>query len=184
MNVTEAIFARRAHRAFTARKVEEQLLRELLRAAVQAPSAVNTQPWSFALVQNAQQLERWSDLAKRMLLDRQALKVPVAEVLGDAEFNIFYDAGTLVVIGVDQPTEYTSADCWLAAQNLMLAATEAGLGTCCIGFATAVLNTADAKRELGFAPGAQIVAPIIVGYPSVKPDPVERREPRIVSWSR
>jgi nitroreductase len=189
MNLTEAIYARRATRAFTPGMVEEPLLRSLLAAAVQAPSAMNTQSWKFAVVQNAAQLRRYSDLAKQLMLDRLKAQADAKashyrEMLGDAGFNIFYDATTLVAIGVDAPTDYSGADCWLAAENLMLAATEAGLGTCCIGFAVPMLNTGDVKRELGFAPGATVFAPIIVGYPSLKPDPVPRKAPQIASWAR
>jgi nitroreductase len=184
VNVKEAIWARRAHRAFTSRQVEEPVVRELLRAAVQAPSAVNAQPWRFAVVQDTAQLARWSAAAKALLLEEQRPHWELGELLQIDAFNIFYDARTLVVIGVDEPTEFSAADCWLAAGNLMLAATELGLGTCCIGFAIAALNTADARRELGFKPTATLFAPIIVGYPSDTPEPVPRREPQIVSWSR
>jgi nitroreductase len=47
----------------------------------------------------------------------------------------------------------------------MLAATAKGLGTCCIGFAVAILNTEDVKRELGIPEGGAAVTPIIVGVP-------------------
>lgn len=184
MDLKEAIYARRAHRAFTSRRVEEPLVRELLDAAVQAPSAVNSQPWAFAVVQDTAQLARWSDMAKQLLLEKKGSSEKFAGVLEIEAFNIFYDASTLVVIGVDQPDDFSAADCWLAAQNLMLAATGLGLGTCCIGFAMGVLNTADARRELGFGPDAKVFAPIIVGYPASQPEPVSRRAPRIVSWSR
>ena len=51
------------------------------------------------------------------------------------------------------------ADCWLAAENLMLAATAKGLGTCCIGFAVGILNTEEVKRELGIPEDGAAVAP-------------------------
>jgi len=187
MNVTEAIAARRSTRAFTPEKPSDPVVRALLEAAVQAPSAMNTQPWSFAVVQDAAQLERYSDGAKLLLLERQPRTKKTsryAELLASKDFNVFYDATTLVVIGVEEPNDYSQADCWLAAANLMLAATEAKLGTCCIGFAIPLLNTGDVKRELGFGPRALIAAPIIVGTPSVVPAPVPRFDPRVVSWSR
>ena len=100
----------------------------------------------------------------------------------ETDFNIFYDATTLVAIGVDAPTEYRAADSWLAAENLMLASTDVGLSSCSIGFEIPLLNTSDIKRELGFAPGAIVFAPIILGYPSMMPDPVPRQSPQIASW--
>jgi len=187
MNVIEAIKTRRAVRAFTPRVVEEASVRALLTAAVQAPSATNAQPWAFAVIQNTDQLKRYSERGKRILLE-QFEGDPKAQryraLLGDESFNIFYDASTLVAIGVTSRTIYSDADCWLAAQNLMLAATDAGLGTCCLGFAVPVLNTPDVKAELGFGSAGAVIAPVIVGYPSTSLAPVSRQEPRVVYWSR
>ena len=47
MDLKEAIYTRRAVREFTAEAVVKALIRDLIEAAVQAPSAVNQQPWSF-----------------------------------------------------------------------------------------------------------------------------------------
>ncbi len=187
MELHEAIYRRRAVRAYYPKAVDEVLLRSLLKAAVQAPSAMNRQPWRFAVVQNTQTLRRYSDEAKRLLLQRlrtDQKSAHYAQLLGSEAFNIFYDASTLVAIGVDEPNDYSAADCWLAAQNLMLAATAASLGTCPIGFAVGVLNTAEVKRELGFAPGGQLYAPIIVGYPTESQPPVPREPPAVSVWLR
>lgn len=186
MTVREAIFTRRAMRAFEPRMVDEAMLRGLLEAAVHAPSAMNHQPWLFAIVQDREQLRRYSDRAKQLVLEQAATDPKVRHyetMLRDPEYNIFYDAGTLVVIAVREPGPFAQADGWLAAQNLMLAACSVGLGTCCIGFALAMLDTPDVRGELAIPPGAVVVAPIIVGWPRAKPAPVPRREPTIVSWS-
>jgi len=47
--------------------VEETVLRELLDAAVQAPSAMHLEPWAFAVVQDKAVLKRYSDRAKSIL---------------------------------------------------------------------------------------------------------------------
>ena len=105
------------------------------------------------------------------------------DMLKSPAFNIFYGASTLVVIGAGERGRYTEADCWLAAENLMLAACEAGLGSCCIGFAIPVLNTPEVKAELGLPAAGVAVAPVIVGYASAEPSSVPRNDPNIVSWS-
>jgi nitroreductase len=187
MNVLEAIKARRAVRAYSSRAVDEASVRALLDAAVSAPNALNEQLWIFAVVQNAAQLRRWSDRAKSLLLGQASADPKTRHYnpkLSDPRFNIFYDAGTLVVIGSKERLAYTDADCWLAAENLMLAACEVGLGSCPIGFAVPVLNTREVKEELHFPDAAVSVAPIILGYPSAVPAPVPRREPQILAWSR
>lgn len=90
---------------------------------------------------------------------------------------------TLIVICARDGGPYVQADCWLAAENLMLAACDAGLGTCCIGFAIPVLNTVELKAELRIPADTAAVAPIIVGYPSGPVDAPARAEPRVLSWS-
>jgi len=191
MNLREAIYTRRAVRAYTAQTVDAGTVETLLHAAVQAPSAMNRQPWRFAIVQHKARLAAISARAKAMLID-SAGGSPGAKVqqylpmLRNPAFNIFYDAGTLIAIGVADhgSGQYADADCWLAAANLMLTARDLGLGSCCIGFAVAVLNTPDLKRELGFPEDGAIVAPVIVGYPATQPPPVTRTEPRIAAWIR
>jgi nitroreductase len=187
MLLIDAIRSRRSVRAYTPRVVEEPAVRALLRAAVQAPSAINLQPWRFSIVQDVAQLKRYSDRAKERLLAAAATDHDAghyAALLEDPGFNIFYDASTLVVIGVEARSPYSDADCWLAAENLMLAACDAGLGSCPIGFAVPVLNSPEVKAELGLPESGAAIAPILVGYPLVVPDPVERAEPRVLSWTR
>jgi nitroreductase len=104
-------------------------------------------------------------------------------VIKDEKFNIFYDASTLVICARDAGT-YVQADCWLAAENLMLAACDVGLATCCIGFAIPVLNTPEVKAELQIPAEVASVAPIIVGYPNSTVAAPSRTEPRILSWLR
>ena len=67
----------------------------------------------------------------------------------------------------------------LAAENLMLAAYAAGLGSCWIGFAQGFLNTSEGKAVLGLPSAWAPVAPIVVGYPRIAPNPVPRNEPDI-----
>jgi nitroreductase len=189
----QTIYQRRAVRAYGPEKLDRATIEELLMAAVQAPTAMHLEPWAFVVVQEKLRLRRYSDRAKALLLDQGRSTDSMVHardphphehlaMLADPSFNIFYDAGTLVVICRKSGGAFVDADCWLAAENLMLAATAKGLGTCCIGFAVAVLNTADVKQELGIPADGAAVAPIIVGVPSATPASVPRKAPDILSW--
>ena len=68
MDLMETIYSRRAVREFTAEPVDDKALRQLIDAAVQAPSAVNQQPWSFFVVQDKALLARISREAKSHML--------------------------------------------------------------------------------------------------------------------
>ena len=188
----DVIHQRRSVRAYEERQPSASLVRELLEAAVHAPTAMHREPWGFAIVQDRAQLKRWSDLAKAMLREPKEavgwgssglLHGAHPSMLDDPAFNIFYDAGTLIVVCRRDDSPFSEADCWLAAQNLMLAATARGLGSCCIGFAVRVLNTTEAKRELGIPQEGAAVAPVIVGYPRGAVPGVPRKPPDILSWS-
>jgi nitroreductase len=73
-------------------------------------------------------------------------------------------------------------DCFLAAQNLMLAAHGLGLGSCPIGFARSWFNRAEVKAELGIPAHYEPVLPITLGHPAHPPPGVPRHEPETVCW--
>ena len=68
MDLKEAIYSRRAVRQFTGEAVDERTIRELIDAAVQAPSAVNQQPWSFSVVRDKAVLDQISNDSKAYML--------------------------------------------------------------------------------------------------------------------
>lgn len=184
------IYRRRSVRSYLPDPVGRESVEKLLRAAVQAPTAMHREPWAFAVVQNRETLRQYSARAKALLLTQQEAAHDLSpgtqalrDRLQDPAFDIFHGAGTLVAIGYEVHGPFVEADCWLAAQNLMLEATAAGLGTCCIGFALPLLNTADVKQELGLPPQGGVVAAVIVGVPADIPvGPGERKPPRVRAW--
>ena len=187
----DVIHQRRSVRAYADEQPSASLIRELLEAAVHAPSAMHREPWGFAVVQDRAVLKRYSDRAKAMQRrpaeavgwgSAAQLHGGPPSMLDDPAFNIFYDAGTLIVICRMDDGHFADADCWLAAQNLMLAAAAKGCGSCCIGFAVPVLNTTEAKRELGIPERGAAVAPVIVGVPRGDVAGVPRKPPHILSW--
>ncbi len=185
VDVMDAIYGRRAVRSYTERKVDAELVRELLHAATQAPSAVNAQPWAFAVVQRREWLELVSDRAKVLTLASLKPGTPQwarRDVYSDPKFNVFYDAGTLIAICAATGDWHVNEDCALAAENLMLAAHGLGLATCPIGLAREALNEPKAKEDLGIPADFTVVMPIIVGYPRERPVPPPRREPRVFGW--
>ena len=103
---------------------------------------------------------------------------------GDTYFNIFFNAGTLVVIYGNSLQTFAQADCWLAAENLMLAACGMGVGSCIIGLAVDALNTPEWKARLEIPPTMTAVAPILLGIAAHGNDPVHRSPPNILSWTR
>ena len=187
VSILEAIYQRCSVRCYLPERLDEVTIRTLLAAAVRAPTAVHTEPWAFAILQDRSALKRLSDRAKplfleevhRAHLDRGGHAL---DIFASPDFNIFYDAGTLIIIYGKPMGPFVVADCWLAAENLMLAAFSMGLGTCVIGSAVPALNTREIKAELEIPAEFTAIAPIIVGVPGGETPRTSRKEPEILIW--
>ena len=184
MNLDKAINGRRAVREYTLDSVDERTIRALIDAAIQAPSAVNQQPWRFSVIRNQVLLDRISHEAKIYMLATRALEQLSEQLLShlrDPAFQIFYHAPALIVISAANAGLWTVEDCALAAQNLMLTAFAAKLGSCWIGFAQKFLGT-EVGKSLIECPSEWVpVAPIIIGHPAAPAVPVPRKEP-LIKW--
>lgn len=186
MSVFEAILARRSVRSYTSQTVDSTTVRLLLEAAVHAPTAFHDESWAFAVIQDKSELHALSDSAKPLFLNElrrsgRLRSEHALEAFADPDQNIFYDAGTLIVICADAMSPFAAADCWLAAENLMLAACAMGLGTCVIGSALPALNVASIKAGFGIPEKFSAIAPIAVGYPVEETLPTPRRQPYILN---
>jgi len=180
MDVLEAIRERRAVRSFLPRPVAEATLRALLDAAVQAPSARNMQPWSFVVVEDRDVLKRISRETIRRLAADPYWRMYAS--FHDPAFDIFYGAPALVVICARRNGFDPAGDCYLAGQNLMLAAHALGLATCPVGLAREELGAAGFRQELSLPDGVDPVLPIVVGYGARQAERTSRRPPLIHAW--
>ena len=113
------LFARRSVRVYRQQDVADDLVRDLLEAAMAAPSAVAKDPWAFVVVRN------------RDMLAKIAAGLPNGTMLRDAALGI-------VVCGDlqrahDRQLSYLLQDCSAAIENLLLAASALGLGACWLG---------------------------------------------------
>jgi nitroreductase len=187
LSVMSAIQHRRSVRDYTSQTIEKKVIQTLLEAAVHAPTAMHEEPWSFAVIQDKKVLDRLSESAKQLVrteakgsdTDRSKHKL---HMMDKPDFHVFYNAGTLIVIYSKIQGTFVVADCWLATENLLLAAYAQGLGTCVIGFAVSALNTPEWKAELKIPAEMTAIAPMIVGVPAGETPPVPRKAPEILSW--
>lgn len=181
LNLFETILARRSVRSYSPRTVEQHVLNTLLEAAVWAPTAMHKQPWAFVIVNNKSILQQLSNISKHMLqqMHQRNRTSPLnIKLLAD---NIFYDAGTLIIICGKTNHDNPAADCWMAAENLMLAACAMNLGSCVIDCALLALSLPEIKTQLKIPENYEPIAPIIIGYPQNKPKPVSRKAPLILN---
>jgi nitroreductase len=184
------IYERRAVRAYTDQSVTRENVELLLDAAVHAPSAVNSQPWAFVVLQDRELLARYAESGTELLrIDPPGIEVVqsglpdldrLRQMASGADFKLFHGAPTLIVIYARRIEGLP--DCFLAAQNLMLAAQSLGLGTCPIGMAIPLFNRAEVKAELTIPPDWSAALPIVVGWPAGETAPSHRHPALIAAW--
>ena len=148
MDVFEAIKRRRSVRSYESTPVPIEKLRKVLEAARLAPSAGNVQPWQFIVVIDSDKRRK---IAKGCRFGRFLAEAPVVIVgCGDHRAS---------------PRWYAIETC-IAMENLVLAATGEGLGTCWIGF----FNEEEIREMLKIPNRLKVVALLALGYPREKLD--------------
>jgi len=173
MELKDAIRNRRAVRDFADAPIDRSTVERLMEFAIQAPSAMNLQPWAFAVLLGRKRIDDCARRAKDWVLANLAqtsYQPSVRHMLEDPQFRLFYHAPALVLVLAKSSSTQASEDCCLAAENLMLAARDAGLGTCWIGFARPWLDLPATKAEFHLPEQYHVVAPIVLGYPTVWPE--------------
>ena len=190
MTIFETILARRSVRSYLKQTVDKVTISALLEAAVRAPTAIHQEPWAFVIIQDRALLRNLSDRAKPIFLAEEnendsashnKLSDTMFDIFDSPDFNIFYNANTLILICGRTGLPFVSADCWLAAENLMLAACAMRLGSCIISSALPALNMPEVRHDLNIPNEFSVVVPIIVGYPDAENAPSLRKSPVILS---
>lgn len=143
------IFNRRSIRKYEDRPVEREKIDKLLKAAMQAPSAANEQPWEFIVVENKDTLRKLSNMGPYSKL-----------VEGSAvTFVLLANNDSLRI-----PTAWQQ-DLGAAAENMLLEAAYLGLGAVWLGVATDKNNEIFIKEMFKLPENIKPFALISVGYP-------------------
>ena len=173
MELMDALRTRRAVRDYTNTPMERSVVERLIDAAILAPSAMNLQPWAFAVVLDRERIEGYAKRAKDWLLaslSQTSYEPSIRHALEDPQFALFHHAPALVVVLARSSSTQAAEDCCLAAQNLMLAARDEGVGSCWIGFARPWLDLPATKAELKLPGLYHVIAPVVLGYPNAWPE--------------
>jgi nitroreductase len=186
MELADVIRSRRSVHEYTNGSVDRLMIQSLIDAAIQAPSAMNNQPWAFCVFLNRQRIDRLSNQVKEWLL-KQVSQAPselndtLTEILTDPDFSLLHHASALLLIMAKPSANQAVEACCLAAENLLLAARDAGIATCWIGLSRPWFDLRSTKRELGLPEAYRVVAPIILGYPGRWPESPGRK-PAEIQW--
>lgn len=161
MDVMTALMTRRSVRKYEPRPVPQEMIEKLLRAAMQAPSAQNAQPWEFILVDDPHLLAEILKVCPNVPQDSQA---PMAIVV----------CGNL---DREKSEGYWVIDCSAAIQNLLLAAHGLGLGAVWCGVYPRQPRVDGLRRLLAIPDRVMPHSLVLVGYPAESPQPEDRYQP-------
>jgi nitroreductase len=156
LDTLEAIQKRRSVRKYRSTPLSKDLIDKLIDAARMAPSAMNLQPWEFIAVSDRETLSKIADAT---------------------DYGKFIAGAPLCIAVFCKEAKYYLEDGSAAVENMLIAATALGLGTCWVagdkkGYAKAI------GELLAVPSGYRLLALIPVGYPD---EPEKARKKRDLS---
>lgn len=170
MKFLDLVKARQSVREYLSKEVEREKIERCLEAARLAPSANNSQPWSFIVVEDP----RLKDAVARNTFDKLisfnsfSLQAPVLILIISERPSFFSRIGSAI-----KDKQFSLIDIGITAEHFCLQATEEGLGTCMLGW----FNERGVKALLNISPSKRVELIITMGYPmSDEIQPKERKE--------
>ncbi|MBO4524087.1 nitroreductase family protein [Ruminococcus sp.] len=180
---------RRSIRKYKPQIIDKRLIDEILNAAILAPSAKNRQPWKFIVYSGTTKDEVLAVMEKGLIKTKEELKnMPNSEYMLSDAFNtlrIMREAPTIImVLNTNGSSPFTDVDTFAriteicdslsigaAIENMLLKATELGIGTLWIA------NTCYAYNDLVSYIGttAQLIGAVALGYADEAPTPRPRK---------
>jgi nitroreductase len=183
--VIEAITKRRSVRGYEPKPIPRDVINTIIEAGNQAPStmgkvkgALRFQPWRFVVVEDPEFKQKlvqitvpiWKKMSegmKEMEPDVYEKAMRLYEAMPEPKDMVYH--GAPVIVFVIGPSG-NAVSCALACENIMLAATSLGLGSCYVGFGAMVKGDADVVKTLELTDDERIYGPILLGYPKDAPE--------------
>ena len=157
MELKDVLLKRRSIRKFKDQKVSDELINELLHAGMSGPSACNRQPWEFYVIKNEEMLVKIRRTSRFTNME-----APLAIII----------CGNLDKALPDSMKEYWIHDCSAATENILLRATDLGLGAVWCGIYPQERAADRVKEFLNLGDNLVPLSQIWIGYPD------EQRTPR------
>ncbi|ACS81808.1 nitroreductase family protein [Maridesulfovibrio salexigens] len=164
MDVFEAIHSRRSIRKFEDKAVSEEDIKDILGAAMMAPSAGNAQPWQFVVVDDREKLNAVPDINEYAAMAKNA---PLGIlVCGD--------------LSLEKYAGYWVQDCSAAIQNLLLATHAKGLGAVWTGIHPIEERVEGFKKLFNLPEQVIPLGFMVIGHPKQEPKRKDRyKEERV-----
>ena len=190
-DVMNNIIKRRSVRRFKDEQITDVELNTILKAGEYAPCSGSRQAPVFVACQNAQlnqEIGRINGEMMKAIMDKRPPMTPGSKQqpkVGNTQSvpNFSYGAPTVVTIFAPKNWHNFTLDAAVAAQNMCLAATSLGVGSCIIARATEVFATEcgmEIQKEWGLSEDYEAKIHVLLGYPADElPEAAQRREGRV-----
>ena len=175
MDLTQGLLTRRSIRKYAQDKpVSREMILELIKTAQHAPSAHNTQPWEFLVVENKEDLAKFRNLQRASSFADNASAVVLVCVDEEKTFSREKEGWS-----------YADIDGSAATMTLILAAHAKGLGACWCGASPMTKPIADVKEYFNLPENIKPFSIVTLGYPESEPkQPVDRANEAKVHWDK
>ncbi|MBN1571863.1 MAG: nitroreductase family protein [Deltaproteobacteria bacterium] len=160
MDAMDAILTRRSIRKYTGRPVSEETVKELLTAAMSAPTAADQRTWEFVVIDN------------RKILNEIPGFHPHSKMLLGAPLAVCVCSD----LRKETRAGYWPQECGAATQNILIAANALGLGAVWLGIHPVEERVEGLKKLLGLPEGVMPLSLIALGYPAEEKPPLNRYE--------
>ena len=178
MELEQVITSRHSVRKFQDKPVTREKINACLEAARLAPSACNSQPWHFIVIDDPHVKESFCRevFTGVYAISKWAEKAPVLIAAVSDKGNFVSRMGNFI-----RRTEFYLVDHGIACEHLVLRAWDIGLGSCWIGW----FNSDKAARFFRLPTGKKIEHLIALGYPDAAPSCAHGRKnlEEIVSYN-
>ncbi len=174
MDLYNGLISRRSVRKFTDQKVERETIKELIKAAQYAPSAHNTKPWEFFVIEEKQ------DLEKIRVLQR------LAAFAGNAQAVIMVCINEQKTFSREKEGwSYADIDGSSATMNLLYAAHAKGLGACWCGCSPMTKPIEDTKAYFNLPEHIRPFSFVVLGHYDQEPgQPQDRFKEEYIHWGK
>ncbi len=181
--VIELIKSRRSTRVFAEEQIKDLEIKQIIEAGIYAPSAHNCQSWHFTVIQDKNIIVKLSQESKKVLKTHP--DETFRKMANNPNFNIFYNAPTIVLVSGETKGMLPETNCAAATQNMLVAAESLNIGSCWVGLLAFAFNgeNSDAlKTELKIPEYYKPYYAVSLGYKKVPNGKAPQRKENCVDY--
>ena len=176
MDFSELVKLRQSDRKYSDRPVEKEKIQQCIETARLSPSANNSQPWKFVIVDDTGLKEQIAQCAESLGMNTFAHQAPVLIAVILEKMNVMASLASVV-----KNKEFSLLDVGIAVNQFCLQATDLGLGTCIIGW----FDEKKVKKLLNIDSGKRVPLLIALGYSEARTrQKIRKPIEEMSSWNR